>query len=221
MDIQGGDQTPADIRNIASHGLKVDNSSLTGESVPIALKLETQDPNHMESKNLAFYSTNVVVGKDRGVVVKTGDDTVMGSIAGLVATLDSGQTPINKEIQSFVRLITAIALFIGVVFLIIALVMGYPWIDAVIFFIGIIVANVPEGLLVTVTVTLTLTAKRMAAKNCLVKNLEGVETLGSTSVICSDKTGTLTQNKMTVANMWLNMEVITLETGKMKYAENF
>ena len=136
VDIQGGDQTPADIRNIASHGLKVDNSSLTGESVPIALKLETQDPNHMESKNLAFYSTNVVVGKDRGVVVKTGDDTVMGSIAGLVATLDSGQTPINKEIQSFVGLITTIALFIGVVFFIIAMVMGYTWIDAVIFFIG-------------------------------------------------------------------------------------
>ena len=74
VDIQGGDKTPADIRIIASHGLKVDNSSLTGESVPIALKLETQDPNHMESKNLAFYSTNVVVGNDRGSVIKTQND---------------------------------------------------------------------------------------------------------------------------------------------------
>ena len=221
VDIQGGDKTPADIRIIESHGLKVDNSSLTGESVPVAIKPDTQDPNHMESKNLAFYSTNVVEGKGRGVVIKTGDDTVMGSIAGLVAGLDSGQTPINKEIQSFVHLISAIAIFIGVVFFIIAMVMGYTWIEAVIFFIGIIVANVPEGLLITVTVTLTLTAKRMASKNCLVKNLEGVETLGSTSVICSDKTGTLTQNKMTVANMWLNMKMISLETGKMNYGENF
>eukprot|EP00092_Neocalanus_flemingeri_P107949 GFUD01138573.1.p1 GENE.GFUD01138573.1~~GFUD01138573.1.p1 ORF type:complete len:1018 (+),score=307.35 GFUD01138573.1:120-3173(+) len=221
VDIQGGDKTPADLRMIESHGVKVDNSSLTGESVPVALKPNIQDPNHLESKNLAFYSTNVVEGKGRGVVVKTGDDTVMGSIAGLVATLESGQTPINKEIQSFVHLISAIAVFIGVVFFIIAMAMGYDWIEAVIFFIGIIVANVPEGLLVTVTVTLTLTAKRMAAKNCLVKNLEGVETLGSTSVICSDKTGTLTQNKMTVAHMWLNMELVTLETGKKNYAENF
>jgi len=221
VDIHGGDKTPADIRIIRSHGLKVDNSSLTGESVPIAIRPESQDPNHMESKNLAFYSTNVVEGKGRGVVIKTGDDTVMGSIAGLVAGMDEGQTPINKEIQSFVHLISAIAISIGVIFFIIAIVMGYEWIEAVIFFIGIIVANVPEGLLITVTVSLTLTAKRMAAKNCLVKNLEGVETLGSTSVICSDKTGTLTQNKMTVANLWLNLELIPLETGKMNYGENF
>ena len=118
------------------------------------------------------------------MVIKTGDDTVMGYIAGLVAGLDSGQTPspINKEIQSFVHLISA---FIGVVFFIIAMVMGYSWIAAVIFFISIIVANVPEGLLITVTVTLTLTAKRIASQSCLVKKLEeGVETLGSTSVIC-------------------------------------
>merc|ERR1719147_165463 len=135
--------------------------------------------------------------------------------------MGSGQTPINKEIAHFVHLITAIALAIGVVFFIIALVMGYSWIEAIIFFIGIIVANVPEGLLITVTVTLTLTAKRMASKNCLVKNLEGVETLGSTSVICSDKTGTLTQNKMTVAHLWLNGSMVELDTGKKSYASNF
>jgi len=221
VDIHGGDKTPADIRIFESHGLKVDNSSLTGESVPIAIRPETQNLNHMESKNLAFYSTNVVEGKGRGVIIKTGDDTVMGSIAGLVAGMGSGQTPINKEIAHFVHLITAIALAIGVVFFIISLVMGYSWIEATIFFIGIIVANVPEGLLITVTVTLTLTAKRMASKNCLVKNLEGVETLGSTSVICSDKTGTLTQNKMTVANLWLNLDMVPLETGLLNYGENF
>merc|ERR1719192_3071622 len=132
----------------------------------------------------------------------------MGCIAGLVATLDSGKTPINKEISKFVHLITAIALALGVIFFVIAMLMGYNWIQEVIFVIGIIVANVPEGLLITVTITLTLTAQRMAKKNCLVKNLEGVETLGSTSVICSDKTGTLTQNKMTVAHLWLNGRMV-------------
>ena len=188
----------------------------------VALRPEAcEDPNHLESKNLAFYATNVVEGTGKGVVVKTGDDTVMGCIAGLVATLDSGKSPINKEISKFVNLITIIALSIGVIFFIIAMIMGYPFIQAVIFVIGIIVANVPEGLLMTVTITLTLTAKRMAKKNCLVKNLEGVETLGSTSVICSDKTGTLTQNKMTVAHFWLGGELVELETSENSYAKGF
>jgi len=104
--------------------------------------------------------------------------------------------------------------FLGVTFFIIAFILGYHWLDAVIFLIGIIVANVPEGLLATVTVCLTLTAKRMASKNCLVKNLEAVETLGSTSTICSDKTGTLTQNRMTVAHMWFDDAIAEADTSE-------
>lgn len=143
-----------------------------------------------------------------------GDNTVMGRIAGLASGLESGDTPIAKEIHHFIHIITGVAVFLGVSFFIIAFILGYHWLDAVIFLIGIIVANVPEGLLATVTVCLTLTAKRMASKNCLVKNLEAVETLGSTSTICSDKTGTLTQNRMTVAHMWLDNHIVESDTSE-------
>merc|ERR1719348_1900482 len=148
------------------------------------------------------------------MVVNIGDNTVMGRIAGLASGLEGGQTPIAKEIEHFIHIITGVAVFLGVSFFLIAFILGYHWLDAVIFLIGIIVANVPEGLLATVTVCLTLTAKRMAGKNCLVKNLEAVETLGSTSTICSDKTGTLTQNRMTVAHMWFDNQIVEADTSE-------
>merc|ERR1712088_722334 len=186
--VKFGDRLPADIRVTESMGFKVDNSSLTGESEPQARSNEHTHENPLETKNLAFFSTNAVEGTATGIVVNVGDNTVMGRIAGLASGLESGDTPIAKEIAHFIHLITGVAVFLGVSFC-------------------IIVANVPEGLLATVTVCLTLTAKRMASKNCLVKNLEAVETLGSTSTICSDKTGTLTQNRMTVAHMWFDNKI--------------
>jgi len=214
VDIKFGDRVPADLRVIEARGFKVDNSSLTGESEPQTRSPEFTNENPLETRNLAFFSTNAVEGTCLGMVVNIGDNTVMGRIAGLASGLEGGQTPIAKEIEHFIHIITAVAVFLGVSFFIIAFILGYNWLDAVIFLIGIIVANVPEGLLATVTVCLTLTAKRMAAKNCLVKNLEAVETLGSTSCICSDKTGTLTQNRMTVAHMWFDNKIVEADTSE-------
>jgi len=213
IEVKFGDRVPADIRVLSAHGFKVDNSSLTGESEPQTRTAEFTHENPLETRNLAFFSTNAVEGTAKGVVVNTGDRTVMGRIANLASGLEMGETPIAREIAHFIHIITSVAVFLGVTFFIIAFILGYYWLDAVIFLIGIIVANVPEGLLATVTVCLTLTAKRMASKNCLVKNLEAVETLGSTSTICSDKTGTLTQNRMTVAHMWFDNRIVEADTS--------
>merc|ERR1712172_310607 len=221
VEVKFGDRVPADLRVLEARGFKVDNSSLTGESEPQARTPEFTHDNPLETKNLAFFSTNAVEGTAVGMVVNIGDNTVMGRIAGLASGLESGQTPIAKEIEHFIHLITAVAVFLGVTFFIIAIILGYQWLDAVIFLIGIIVANVPEGLLATVTVCLTLTAKRMASKNCLVKNLEAVETLGSTSTICSDKTGTLTQNRMTVAHMWFDNAIHEADTSEDQSGSGF
>jgi len=214
IEVKFGDRVPADMRVLEATNFKVDNSSLTGESEPQSRNNQFTHENPLETKNLAFFSTNAVEGTARGMVVNIGDNTVMGRIAGLASGLESGETPIAKEIAHFIHIITGVAVFLGVSFFIIAFILGYNWLDAVIFLIGIIVANVPEGLLATVTVCLTLTAKRMASKNCLVKNLEAVETLGSTSTICSDKTGTLTQNRMTVAHMWFDDEIHDCDTSE-------
>ncbi|CAJ0581989.1 unnamed protein product, partial [Mesorhabditis spiculigera] len=212
VEVKGGDRVPADIRVIQAFGFKVDNSSLTGESEPQSRSPDCTNENPLETRNIAFFSTNAVEGTCKGVVINTGDRTVMGRIAHLASGLDTGMTPIAREIEHFIHLITGVAVFLGVTFFIIAFVLGYHWLTAVVFLIGIIVANVPEGLIATVTVCLTLTAKRMASKNCLVKNLEAVETLGSTSTICSDKTGTLTQNRMTVAHMWYDQKIYDCDT---------
>merc|ERR1719477_395586 len=192
-----------------------------GESEPQLRTNEYTHENPLETKNIGFFSTNAVEGTAVGMVVNIGDNTITGVAVFLASGLDTGDTPIAKEIAHFIHIITGVAVFLGVTFFIIAFVLGYHWLDAVIFLIGIIVANVPEGLLATVTVCLTLTAKRMASKNCLVKNLEAVETLGSTSCICSDKTGTLTQNRMTVAHMWFDNKIMDADTSEDQSGSSF
>jgi sodium/potassium-transporting ATPase subunit alpha len=210
--LKAGDKVPADLRIIEADKLYVDNSSLTGESQRQLRTTECTNPDPTETSNLAFLGTLVVEGSGAGVVIRTGDASFMGRIANLTSEVDYWQTPLSREIAHFIHAISIAALIIGFTFFLISLLYGHRLIDSIIFLISILVAKVPEGLLATITVALTLIAKRMSKKNCLVKNLEAVETLGSTTVICSDKTGTLTQNKMTVSNIWLNDRYQTAES---------
>ena len=211
VEIVDGDIIPADIRILSASGLKIDNSTLTGETRPLFKSPELTDNNPLETKNMVYLSTYVVEGSGRGVVINIGQSTIIGRIAGLTSDMKVRETFISKEINFFIKNMIYFAILLGVSFFIIAVSLGYNWIDAVIFLIGTVVAMVPEGLLVTVTVSLALSAQKLASKNCLVKNLETVETLGSTSIICSDKTGTLTQNKIFVSHVWLNNQLLPLD----------
>ncbi|XP_006832120.1 PREDICTED: potassium-transporting ATPase alpha chain 2-like [Chrysochloris asiatica] len=214
VEIKGGDQIPADIRLLCSQGCKVDNSSLSGESEPQSRSCDCTHDNPLETKNIGFYSTTCLEGTATGMVINTGDRTVIGQIASLASGVGNEKTPIAIEIDHFVHIVAGVAVSLGITFFIIAVSMKYPVLDSIIFLIGISEANVPEGFQATVTVMLTLTAKRMAKRNCLVKNLEAVETLGSTSIICSDKTGTLTQNRMTVAHLWFDNQIFMADTSE-------
>ncbi|KAK6633135.1 hypothetical protein RUM43_012879 [Polyplax serrata] len=204
--IKFGSKVPADVRIIENFGMKVDNSSLTGETEPQPRGVEATSNNVMETQNVAFYSSSVMEGTCKAVVFETGDRTVIGRLATLTVGLKRADSPMTVEIQHFVKLITIVAVVISTAFIILALSMGYDIITCFVYFVALLVANIPEGLLVTVTLSLTLTAKKMAKKNCLIKSLDSVETLGSTSTICSDKTGTLTQNRMTVTEIMYNFK---------------
>lgn len=213
IEVKLGDKLPADIRLVSNQKLKVDNSPLTGESEPIGRTVDKTDDNPLETKNLAFFGTLAVDGTCTGIVVNTGDSTVFGRIAGLAAGSTSQVTTLKKDIHHFVLIISSVAIFLGLLFFFFGLAKGTKFITNVVFCIGIIVANVPEGLLATVTVSLTLSAKRMARKQVLVKKLEAVETLGSTTCICSDKTGTLTQNRMTIVHVAYDKSLHTTRTA--------
>jgi sodium/potassium-transporting ATPase subunit alpha len=212
--VKGGENIPCDIVIFKSNEMKVNNASLTGESEDIMIDTDMNPAEFiLETKNSAFFGTMCTAGSGLGICIRTGDATVIGQIANLAETAEAAETPLSIEIERFIKIISAVAIFLGVTFFIFGIIYEYDIITNLVFAIGIIVANVPEGLLATVTVSLALTAQRMAGKMVLVKNLESVETLGSTSCICSDKTGTLTQNRMTVSHMYVNRRVLDASTN--------
>ena len=209
--IKTGEKVPADLRIFSIFGdLQFDNSPLTGESIAISATKECGEKgkeNALEATNLAFFSTNCKEGKGIGVCIRIGSETFMGKIADLASNAGSGETTLQREINHFIKMISVVCICSGVIFFIIGLCIGYEIITNFIFSLGIIVANCPEGLLSTVTVSLAITAKKMLKRNIMVKNLQSVETLGSITCICSDKTGTLTKNKMTVVHVFYDGQI--------------
>jgi magnesium-transporting ATPase (P-type) len=195
-----GDRISADLSVIEAHGLSVDSSTLTGESVPDAVG----------PGDTAFAGTFVVEGEAVAVVTATGSDTRLASIADLTRSRVRPRGPLAIEINHLVRTIATIAVAVGVIFFALSLLLGTDPSDGFLFAVGVTVALVPEGLLPTVTLSLALGAQRMAGENALVRRLESVETLGSTTIICTDKTGTLTRNEMEVVEIWTPVGSVAL-----------
>jgi len=157
VELKGGDRVPADIRILFSQEMRVDNSSLTGESNPLLRTVEcTNKENALETDNLAFFGTLVKDGIGKGVVIQIGDQTVIGQIANLVSNAGTQESPLRKEIDRFIFIISSLSISVGVLFFVAGMVLGYPLIINIVFAIGIIVAIVPEGLLSTVTAALTM-----------------------------------------------------------------
>jgi Ca2+-transporting ATPase len=215
MILEAGDQVPADARLIEAQDFRVDNSALTGESRPaykIAEPVEDgQEFLWTEMPNLVFAGTAALSGAARGVVLATGMDTQLGNIASLTQKVAEKPSPLQREMQLVAKVVAAIAFSIGLSFFLIGVLTGkLAFLNSLIFAIGMIVAFVPEGLLPTLSLSLAMAVQRMAGKNALVKKLSGVETLGAATVICTDKTGTLTTNEIMVAHLWVADDLLTV-----------
>ena len=204
VSIRDGQKVPADMRVVScSRDLKVDNSSITGESEAQERKSQiSRAQNPLEANNLLFSGTMVVSGEGLGIVIRTGDRSVLGQIAKMTIQGKPRASQLSREINLFVRKIAAIAVLTALIFFIYGNVRGMGVGVTFSFAIGVFTAFVPQGLPATVTMLLALSAKRLSQKKVLVKDLHGVETLGSITLLASDKTGTLTQNKMQVVASW-------------------
>lgn len=202
--LQAGNTIPADARIISASSLQVDQSALNGESTTESKSVEYApgEGNYAET-NLVYSGTSVAAGTARAIAFATGMETEFGKIAQLTQKQRKVDSPLTKELNRLTKQLSMIAVSIGLLFLLAAIfLVKYPFAKAFVFALGMVVAFIPEGLLPTVTLSLAQGVKRMAKKHALVKELNSVETLGETTVICSDKTGTLTQNQMTIHYIW-------------------
>ncbi len=203
--LDAGRQVPADLKLISVNSLKIEESALTGESLPVEKDLQSQ--------NKAYMSTNVTYGRGEGVVTAIGMDTEIGRIARLINDSPSEITPLQKRLADLGKILSIVSIFLCALLFFIAVLQKRDVVEMLITAISLAVAAVPEGLPAIVTMVLALSVSRMVRVNTIVKRLPSVETLGCVSVVCSDKTGTLTQNKMTVAACYSNGK--TLEASAL------
>jgi Ca2+-transporting ATPase len=213
--LEEGDSIPVDARLIESHEMRVNNAALTGESRPIYKMSEPIEDGAVllwtELPNVIFAGTSATSGSGRGVVIGTGMNTEIGKIAKLTQSVEKELSPLQKEMHKMVNIISALAVGMGILFFFLGKGLGgLSTIGAFIFTIGIIVANIPEGLLPTVSLALAMGVQRMAKRHVLIKQLSSVETLGCTNVICTDKTGTLTTNQISVCKVFVNQKLINV-----------
>ena len=202
--LEAGDILPADCRLVEAFSVRVNNATVTGESLPASRDAEPCDePDPMHSRNTLLAGTSLVSGEAKALVFATGSHSAFGKIALLTQATADTISPLQVEIVRVSRIIAGLALALGVIFFFIGRAIGLSFWENFIFAIGIIVANVPEGLLPTVTLALAMGSQRMAKRNALIRHLPAVEALGCTTVICTDKTGTLTQNSMSAKRLFI------------------
>ena len=202
--VGAGDDVPADCRVIEAFAVRVSNATITGEARPVSRDTRrSTEPDLLRSRNVLLAGTSVTSGEATALVFATAMNTAFGKIAHLTQTTVDVPSPLLREIATLSRVIAALALAIGAAVFVIGRFIGLPVSISLIFAIGIIVANVPEGLLPTVTLSMAMAARRMAKRQTLVRHLVSVEALGSASVICTDKTGTLTQNRMDIRTIYV------------------
>ena len=203
--LEAGDYVPADLRLIESVNLKIDEAALTGESVPVekdASAVLAEDASLGDRINCGYMGTVITYGRGRGVITETGMQTQMGNIAGMLNDTPDESTPLQKKLDSLGKVLGIVCLAICVVIFLLGLLHGMELFDIFMTSVSLAVAAIPEGLTVVVTVVLAMGMQKMVKCNAIIKRLSAVETLGSTTVICSDKTGTLTQNKMTIQKLY-------------------
>ena len=198
--LESGETVPADIRILSCEGLKVDESALTGESVPVQKSSDVLKNNLIlqEQKNMLFLGTSITNGKSTGIVVSTGKNTEIGKIALSLNEIDRIETPLQLKIKELSKKITFIVFIILIFIFILALINKYTILEIIMLCSSLAVAAIPEGLPTVITITLSVGISNLAKKKTVVKQMQAVETLGAIDIICSDKTGTITQNKMTV-----------------------
>jgi Ca2+-transporting ATPase len=222
--IEAGNIIPADGRLVEAKKLKVDESVLTGESVPVD-KVDTVIENENvplgDRVNLVYMGTTVTYGRGKFIVIATGMDTEMGKVAGLIENERNVKTPLQLKLEELSKYLGTAAILISAIIFAIGVLQKRPAFDMFMTAVSLAVAAIPEGLPAIITVTLALGVQKMIKKNAIIRKLPAVETLGSTSVICSDKTGTLTQNKMTVVKLYINDRKVNVKEDEVKQEDYF